>query len=428
MDSSLLKEVKIAVIGLGYVGLPLAVAFAKKYPVVGYDINPIRVEELLTFRDRTLEVNESDLASGLNGMLQLTYDAEMLAKANVYIVTVPTPINMFKAPDLEPLRLASQLIGKFLCDGDLVIYESTTYPGCTEEDCVPILEETSGLRYNQDFYCGYSPERINPGDKVNTLTQIKKVTSGSTPAIADFVDELYASIISAGTFKASSIAVAEASKAIENAQRDVNISFVNELALIFDRLEIDTTEVLAAAGTKWNFLPFKPGLVGGHCIGVDPYYLAYKAQSVGYHPQVILSGRRVNDNMGMFVANKVVKLMIQKSLPVKGAKALILGITFKENCPDIRNTRVIDIKEELNQFGMEVDIYDPWANPTEVYQDLAVSLTDTIPAIGTYSAVILAVAHTEFLALFNDLKEVSSTQVRYDTKAYLPIHLIDGRL
>ena len=293
---------------------------------------------------------------------------------------------------------------------------------------MPILEKASGLHYNQDFFCGYSPERINPGDKVNTLAKIIKVTSGSTPEIANFVDELYGSIITAGTFKASSIAVAEASKAIENAQRDVNISFVNELALIFDRLGVDTTEVLTAAGTKWNFLPFKPGLVGGHCIGVDPYYLAYKAQSVGYHPQVILSGRRVNDNMGVFVANKVVKLMIQKSLPVKGSKALILGITFKENCPDIRNTRAIDIKDELNQFGMDVEIFDPWANPIEVQNELGVQLKNELPDISRYSAIILAVAHTEFSHLFEGVEQVSPKQIRFDTKAYLPVKLIDGRL
>ena len=357
---------------------------------------------------------------------KLSADINDIAECNIYIVTVPTPINQFKAPELGPLKSASKMIGEILSKGDIVIYESTTYPGCTEEDCVPILEEVSGLSFNEDFYAGYSPERINPGDKVNTLTKIKKVTSGSTAEIAKFVDGLYASIITAGTHLASSIKVAEASKAIENAQRDVNISFVNELALIFDRIGIDTHEVLEAAQTKWNFLPFKPGLVGGHCIGVDPYYLSHKAESLGYHPQVILSGRRVNDGMGMFVANKVVKLLIQKGHTIKGAKALILGFTFKENCPDIRNTRVIDIYNELKQFGLEVDVFDPWANKMEVLNEYALDIIEN-PVLTNYQAVVIAVAHTEFGKL--DFKELKKDHtVIFDTKAFIDKGRVDGRL
>lgn len=419
---------RIAIIGLGYVGLPLAVEFSKKYPVVGYDINSRRVNELNDGRDITLEVEASPLRDALRGNLQLSSELSDIATCNVFVVTVPTPIDQFKAPNLGPLKSASQALGKVLKKGDVVIYESTTFPGCTEEECVPILESNSGLEFNRDFFCGYSPERINPGDKVNTLTSIKKVTSGSTEEVATFVDELYASIIIAGTHKASSIRVAEASKAIENAQRDVNISFVNELALIFDRMGIDTNEVLTAAGTKWNFLPFRPGLVGGHCIGVDPYYLAHKAEALGYHPQVILSGRRVNDNMGMFVANKVVKLMIQKNHRVAESRALILGITFKENCPDIRNTRVIDIYNELDQFGLSVDVYDPWADKEEVKEELGVDILTSAPDLSGYSSIILAVAHKEFLTMQLEDQVNLTTQVLFDTKAILDKTKVDARL
>ncbi|QDH81250.1 nucleotide sugar dehydrogenase [Echinicola soli] len=432
-----LNQSKIAVIGLGYVGLPLAVELAKKYPTVGYDISNKRIKELEDGHDITLEVEDYKLKKSLtDSPLKLeerekgflpTNAITAISSCNIYIVTVPTPINEHKSPDLAPLIAASTMLSKILKKGDVVIYESTTYPGCTEEDCVPILERESGLKFNQDFYCGYSPERINPGDKVNTLTKIKKVTSGSTPEVADFVNNLYASIIEVGTFKASSIKVAEASKAIENAQRDVNISFVNELALIFDRLGIDTSEVLEAAGTKWNFLKYKPGLVGGHCIGVDPYYLAHKAEQVGYHPAVILSGRRVNDNMGMFVANKVVKLMIQKGKTIKGSKALIMGFTFKENCPDIRNTRVIDIYRELNQFGLEVDVYDPWASKEEVQEEYGLGLKNR-EDLSKYDALILAVGHKEFCDMDLEGIKTNGHTVLYDTKAFYAKELVDGRL
>jgi UDP-N-acetyl-D-galactosamine dehydrogenase len=358
--------------------------------------------------------------------LRFSSDASELKSYNVFIVTVPTPIDKFRAPDLKPLLKASEMIGEQLKKGDIVIYESTVYPGCTEEDCVPVLENFSGLKYNVDFFCGYSPERINPGDKINTLTKIKKVTSGSTPEVADVVDSLYLSIIDAGTHKAPSIKVAEASKAIENAQRDVNISFVNELALIFDRMGIDTNDVLEAAGTKWNFLKYKPGLVGGHCIGVDPYYLAHKAESLGYYPQVILSGRRVNDNMGKFVANKVIKLMINHGCVIKNARVLILGFTFKENCPDIRNTRVIDIFDELNQFGLIVDIYDPWANSHDVFHEYQIKVKQNINLID-YNAIIIAVAHEEFLSLdFAKSKEINT--IIFDTKSCIDENLITSRL
>jgi len=422
----------LAIIGLGYVGLPLAVEFAKKYKVVGFDINEGRIKNLLRGYDQT---NEADLTAlkevltvskNQEGGLMLSSDLADIKKSNIYIITVPTPIDRFKAPDLSQLLKASEMIGSVLKKGDIVIYESTVYPGCTEEDCIPVLEEFSGLKYNQDFYCGYSPERISPGDKVNTLTKIKKVTSGSTPQIAEIIDRLYSSIITAGTHKASSIKIAEASKSIENAQRDLNISFVNELALIFDRIGIDTTEVIDAAATKWNFLKYKPGLVGGHCIGVDPYYLAHKAQSLGYHPQVILSGRRVNDTMGMFVANKVIKIMIQKGHKIHGAKALILGIAFKENCPDTRNSRVIDIYEELTQFGLAVDVYDPYANYDEVKREYGIELIDSIT--GQYDAIILAVSHDEFTKLdFNSIKK-GDDAVIFDTKSVLDRKLIDARL
>lgn len=426
-----MKDKHIAVIGLGYVGLPLALEFAKKYNVLGFDINETRIAELRSGNDSTKEadlysLNELlKLSSSVNG-LKFSSTVEHLKDFNVYIVTVPTPINQFKSPDLTPLLNASKMLGSVLKKGDIVIYESTVYPGCTEEDCVPILEKYSGLTYNEDFFCGYSPERINPGDKINTLTKIKKVTSGSTPEIALVVDSLYASIITAGTHMAPSLKVAEASKAIENAQRDVNISFVNELALIFDRIGIDTHDVIEAAGTKWNFLKYKPGLVGGHCIGVDPYYLAHKAESLGYHPQVILSGRRVNDNMGMFVANKVIKLMIHKGHRIQGARALILGITFKEDCPDIRNSRVIDIYSELNQFGLIVDVYDPHADKSEVEKEYHIQMVDNVN--NRYDAIILAVSHKEFISLNYKEMKLNNSSVIYDTKSFLDRSIIDGRL
>lgn len=428
-----LNKLKIGIIGLGYVGLPLSVEFAKKYCVVGFDIDSNRTKDLLNGVDKTNEVALDDLKKVINLKskeskgLVLSSTLSDLESCNIFIVTVPTPINKFKSPNLEPLLRASEMVGSILKRDDIVIYESTVYPGCTEEDCVPVLEKSSKLKYNKDFYCGYSPERISPGDKTNTLTKIKKVTSGSTDQIAVLIDKLYSSIIKAGTFKASSIKVAEASKSIENAQRDVNISFVNELALIFDLIGIDTNEVLEAAATKWNFLKFKPGLVGGHCIGVDPYYLAHKAESLGYHPQVILSGRRVNDNMGMFVANKVIKLMIGNNSKIKGAKALILGFTFKENCPDVRNTKVGDIYNELVQFGIEVDVYDPVANKFDVKRDYDIDLIN-LTNLNKYQAVILAVAHKEFKQInFKQIKSYDNCIV-YDTKGFLDKNLVHGRL
>jgi UDP-N-acetyl-D-galactosamine dehydrogenase len=427
------NDYKIAIVGLGYVGLPLAIEFGKKFKVLGFDINQSRIEELNLITDRT---NEADLVGMKNAMelaksnpglgLNFSANVEDLKNYNVFIVTVPTPIDQFKAPDLTPLLKASEMLGKVIKKDDIVIYESTVYPGCTEEDCVPVLEKYSGLKFNQDFYCGYSPERINPGDKINTLTKIKKVTSGSTPEIAEVVDSLYRSIIEAGTHKAPSLKVAEASKAIENAQRDVNISFVNELALIFDRMGIDTNDVLEAAGTKWNFLKYKPGLVGGHCIGVDPYYLAHKAESLGYHPQVILSGRRVNDNMGMFVANKLVKLLIAKNHVISKSNVLVLGITFKEDCPDIRNSKVIDIVNELKQFNINVDVFDPHANEHEVVEEYGITLIDKINK--TYDGIILAVSHKEFLGLELDQLKSSNSSVIFDTKSFLDRSLIDARL
>lgn len=429
-----IKNTKIAIIGLGYVGLPLAIEFAKKYDVLGFDINDSRIKELSTGEDRTQEANISDLKAVMssnyeedNKGLRFSSKVEDLESYNTFIVTVPTPIDEFKAPDLTPLIKASEMLGSILKVGDLVIYESTVYPGCTEEVCVPALERASGLIFNKDFFAGYSPERINPGDKINTLTKIKKVTSGSTNEIANRVDDLYRSIIEAGTHKAPSMKVAEASKAIENAQRDVNISFVNELSLIFDRIGIDTNDVIDAAGTKWNFLKYQPGLVGGHCIGVDPYYLAHKAQALGYHPQVILSGRRVNDNMGPFVADKVVKLMIQKDHKIKGSRALIMGITFKENCPDVRNTRVVDIYHELRSFGLSVDVYDPWANSEEVKDEYGIDVINTLDETVIYDAVVVAVAHSEFLTF--DYKKIKRNNgVIFDTKACLDRALVDGRL
>ncbi|WP_343688988.1 nucleotide sugar dehydrogenase [Chitinophaga sp.] len=426
---------RIAIIGLGYVGLPLAIEFAKKYPVLGFDINSDRVKELSKGQDRTKEANLDDLKKviqdrkkeGAANGLAFSSDKNDLAQYNVFIVTVPTPIDEFKSPDLKPLLSASSMLGSILKQGDVVIYESTVYPGCTEEDCVPVLEKTSGLTFNKDFFAGYSPERINPGDKVNTLTKIRKVTSGSTPEIAIYVDALYASIITAGTHKAPSIKVAEASKAIENAQRDINISFVNELALIFDKVGIDTNDVIEAAGTKWNFLKYKPGLVGGHCIGVDPYYLAHKAEALGYHPQVILSGRRVNDHMGHFVANKIVKLMIEKDHKIKGSKILIMGITFKENCPDVRNTRVVDIYHELIDFGLDVTIYDPWADPEEVKHEYGLDIVTSLNENEIYDGIIIAVAHKEFLH-FDFKKYKRNNGVIFDTKACIDRNLVDCRL
>ncbi len=419
----MLLEKKIAVIGLGYVGLPLAVEFGKKYSVVGYDINILRIQELKNGIDSTLECSKEDINKSSN--LFFSSNINEIRECNVFIITVPTPINLFKVPDLKPLISASELVGSVLKKGDIVIYESTVYPGCTEEDCVPILEKSSQLKFNEEFFCGYSPERINPGDKINTLTKIKKVTSGSNPEIADIVDYLYSTIIIAGTHKAPSIKVAEASKAIENAQRDINISFVNELALIFDKIGIDTQDVLEAAATKWNFLKYQPGLVGGHCIGVDPYYLAHKAKSLGYYPQVILSGRRVNDNMGNFIANKIVKLMIEKSFTIKNSKALILGITFKENCPDIRNSKVVDVFHELNLFGLNVDIYDPFANENEVYAEYKIKLVSDFVK---YDVIILAVAHTKFNELNLENLKSNVNTIIFDIKSFFPRHMVHGRL
>lgn len=426
------ENFRIAVIGLGYVGLPLAIEFGKKYQVLGFDINVERVNELKQGKDHTQEADIQVLNSLINNNserfgLCFSNNIDALKAYNVFIVTVPTPIDEYKSPNLVPLIKASEMLGTILDKGDIVIYESTVYPGCTEEVCIPVLSKSSNLKYNQDFFVGYSPERINPGDKVNTLTKIKKVTSGSTPEIAETIDQIYKSIITAGTHKAPSLKVAEASKAIENAQRDVNISFVNELALIFDRIGIDTNDVIDAAGTKWNFLKYKPGLVGGHCIGVDPYYLAQKAKSLGYHPEVILSGRRVNDSIGRFVADKVIKLMIQKEHKIKNAKTLILGITFKENCPDIRNTRVVDIFHELRSFGTQVDIFDPWADPQEVKNSYGIDILSSLDSLRNYQAVILAVSHNEFFELdFENVKK--SNGVVYDTKACLNREFVDGRL
>ncbi|MDR3651558.1 MAG: nucleotide sugar dehydrogenase [Paludibacter sp.] len=429
-----MKEIKIAVIGLGYVGLPLAIEFGKKYKVLGYDINNTRVEELKQGIDHTLEADLDGLLEATSIYkshpsigLSFSSNENDLKEYDTYIVTVPTPINNFNMPDLQPLIKASEMLGRVISKGNIAIYESTTYPGCTEEDCVPVIEKVSGLKFNADFFAGYSPERINPGDKVNTLTKIKKVTSGSTPEIADKVNDLYASIISAGTHKAPSIKVAEASKIIENAQRDVNISFVNELALIFDKVGIDTNDVLEAAGTKWNFLKYRPGLVGGHCISVDPYYLASKAESLGYVPQVILSGRHVNNSIAPFIANKVLKLMIQKIQKIKDANVLILGVTFKENCPDIRNTKVVDIYRELCEFGLNVDIYDPWALPEEVKHEYGVDIINSLDKTKKYEAVLLAVAHDEFKSI--DFEGYfKNGAVVFDAKAVIDRRWVDGRL
>ena len=414
---------KIAIIGLGYVGLPLAVVFGKKYPVIGFDINADRITALLAGEDETLQTSASEIASA--SLLTFSNQLESIRDCTIFIVTVPTPVDENKQPNLQPLLAASAMIGSILKKGDLVVYESTVYPGCTEEDCVPVLAQTSGLLFNEDFFCGYSPERINPGDKINTLTKIKKVTAGSTPAIADRVDELYASIITAGTHKASSIKVAEAAKSIENAQRDINISFVNELALIFDKMNIDTQEVLAAAATKWNFLPFQPGLVGGHCIGVDPYYLAYKAKQLGHHPQVILSGRAVNDEMGLFVANKLIRLLKEKGLGNKGARLLILGVTFKENCPDIRNSRVFEIVHHLKTQGYQIDTFDPFADQANV---LALHQIQLVHELAKYDGILLAVAHDFFKSLDYTSLMNSPQTVIYDTKSILDKKIVTARL
>jgi UDP-N-acetyl-D-galactosamine dehydrogenase len=426
-----LSEKKIAIIGLGYVGLPLAVAFAEKYKVIGFDINTQRINELNNGHDGTLEIEDALLNSVLDTNntktlgLHLTTDKVVLEDCNIYIVTVPTPTDKHNRPVLTPMIKASETIATFLKKGDIVIYESTVYPGVTEDEMAPVLEQISGLKYNNDFYCGYSPERINPGDKEHTVTKILKVTSGSNPEIATIVDELYRSIITAGTHKAPSIKVAEAAKVIENSQRDINIAFVNELSKIFNLIDIDTNDVLEAAGTKWNFLKFKPGLVGGHCIGVDPYYLAQKAQEVGYHPEIILAGRRLNDSMGKHVATEVVKLMMRKGLKVIDSKILLLGFTFKENCPDVRNTRVIDIYKELVNFDIKVDLYDPWVNPKEVKQEYGIDVVNDLP-VGPFAAVILAVAHKEFLSL--DVRSFAPNGIVYDVKGILPKEIIDSRL
>lgn len=421
------QGIKIGIIGLGYVGLPLAVEFAKKYKVVGFDTNSNRVDELNGNNDQTQEADLNSLKEELeNEQIVLTANAELLRDCNYFIVTVPTPIDKSNNPDLTPLLTASKTIGRVLKKGDIVIYESTTYPGCTEEKCVPMLEAASGLKYNEDFFCGYSPERINPGDKENTLTKIKKVTSGSTPEVAEKVNQLYASIITAGTHMAPNIKVAEAAKAIENAQRDINISFVNELSLIFDRIGIDTNDVLEAAATKWNFLHYKPGLVGGHCISVDPYYLAHKSISLGYYPEVILSGRHVNNSMAKFIAEKVIKLLIGKGSKLKGAKALILGFTFKENCPDTRNTKVIDIYRELNEYGLDVDVCDPWANNQKVKDEYGIQLLETVPE-KNYDAVIVAVAHKQFSS-FNFKLQKDNGAVIFDVKGIVDRKLVDARL
>jgi len=421
------RDARLAVIGLGYVGLPLAAEFGRFYDTVGFDISPVRIAELRQGCDRTLELTAEQLQAAAR--LHLTTDPQELRGVDLFIVTVPTPVDDYKRPVLTPLILASTTVGQVLKPGAVVVYESTVYPGCTEEDCVPVLERHSGLTFNRDFFCGYSPERINPGDKQHTLTRIRKVTSGSTPEVADAVDALYASIVTAGTHKAASIRVAEAAKVIENSQRDINIAFVNELAMIFHRMGIDTLEVLEAAGTKWNFLPFRPGLVGGHCIGVDPYYLTHKAEALGYHPEIILAGRRLNDNMGKEVAQRVVKLLIRKGHRVQDAAVLVLGITFKENCPDIRNSRVTDVIRELEEFGCQVQVHDPWADPAAVRHEYGIEL---VPAPGPEElartdAIVLAVAHERFRSL--DLARFAQGDgVLFDVKAFLPPGLASGRL
>ncbi|MGZ3873088.1 MAG: nucleotide sugar dehydrogenase [Mucilaginibacter sp.] len=424
---------KIGIIGLGYVGLPLAVEFAKHFQVFGYDTKASRIEQLSGGYDATLEVSESELRVAINSsddapnVLHFTSTSADLKECTVYIVTVPTPVDKYNSPDLTPLFNASETVGRLLKLGDIVIYESTVYPGVTEEECAPILERVSGLTFNRDFFCGYSPERINPGDKEHTLARILKVTSGSTPEAAKQVDELYKTIITAGTHQAPTIKVAEAAKVIENAQRDINIAFVNELAKIFNNLDIDTNAVLEAAGTKWNFLKFKPGLVGGHCIGVDPYYLAQKAQEVGYHPEIILAGRRLNDGMGAYVADEVIKLMLRKHIHISGSRVLILGFTFKENCPDVRNTRVVDIVRHLISYHIDVRVYDPWADPEEVLNNFGVICQKTLTQEGQFDAVIAAVAHDSFNTL-NVKTLCKNKAVIYDIKGTLPKEIVDGRL
>ena len=421
------KDTRIAVIGLGYVGLPLAVEFGKKYLTIGFDVNRSRITALISGHDSTLEVDTAELESATH--LSYTTDVDKLKTCNIYIVTVPTPIDIYKRPDLSPLEKASEIVGKVLSKDDIVIYESTVYPGATEEVCVPILEKHSGLTFNKNFYCGYSPERINPGDKEHRVTTIKKVTSGSTLEIADKVDALYCSIITAGTHKASSIKVAEAAKVIENTQRDINIALINELALIFRRLGIDTEEVLKAAGSKWNFLPFRPGLVGGHCIGVDPYYLTHKAMEVGYYPEIILAGRRLNDSMGKYVANEIINLMTKKRIQVVDSNILVMGLTFKEDCPDIRNTRVVDVVQELSGFHCNIDVYDPWIDKEESIREFGITPVEQ-PEPGKYDAVIIAVAHHQFKSMgITAIRALGKkNHVLYDIKYILPTEKVDGRL
>lgn len=426
-ENMITQKYQIGIIGLGYVGLPLAVEFGKKFKTIGFDINKSRIEELTNGFDRTLEVSSDDLKASSN--LTYSHNLEQLASCNFFIVTVPTPVDKFNHPDLTPLVKASQTVGKVLKKGDIVVYESTVYPGATEEDCIPVLERESGLVFNRDFFAGYSPERINPGDKEHTVSKILKVTSGSTPAIADEVDAVYKEVIVAGTHKASSIKVAEAAKVIENAQRDINIAFVNELSKIFNKLGIDTNAVLEAAGTKWNFLKFKPGLVGGHCIGVDPYYLAQKAQEVGYHPEIILAGRRLNDSMGKYVADESVKLIVKKEGQVKGANVLVLGITFKENCPDVRNTKVVDIIDELKTYHTNITICDPWADKAEVKHEYGIDIINNLSEspVKAFDCIILAVAHKEFAEIkLGDIKHDRTVVV--DVKGVLPQALVDFRL
>lgn len=421
------SPISIGIIGLGYVGLPLAVEFGKKYPTLGFDINQTRIGELQRYIDHTLEVDTEELKAA--SFLQYSAKLSDLARCNFFIVTVPTPIDEHRQPDLTPLIRASETIGKVIKAGDVVVFESTVYPGATEEDCIPVIEKVSGLTFNVDFFAGYSPERINPGDKLHRVTTIKKVTSGSTPVVADFVNSVYASIITAGTYQASSIKVAEAAKVIENTQRDLNIALINELAVIFNRLGIDTEEVLLAAGTKWNFLPFRPGLVGGHCIGVDPYYLTHKAQAVGYHPEVILAGRRINDNMGRYVVSQLVKSLIKKKIQVSQAKVLVLGLTFKENCPDIRNTKVIDIIDELADYDIEADVYDPWVNPADAKHEYGIVVVESLVQC-QYDAIILAVAHDQFKQLGTaGIRALGKPEhVVFDLKYILPRHDSDLRL
>lgn len=421
-----MKDIKIAVIGLGYVGLPLARLFSTKYKTIGYDMNAARVKALMEGHDATLEVSDELLQDALRNGFTCTFDIEDIRDCNFYVVAVPTPVDKNNNPDLSPLYGASTTIGKVLSPKDIIVYESTVYPGVTEDECIPVVERVSGLKLNQDFYAGYSPERINPGDKLHTVEKIKKVTSGSTPEIGEIVNKVYASVITAGTHLAPSIKVAEAAKVIENSQRDINIAFVNELSKIFTKMGIDTQEVLSAAGTKWNFLPFKPGLVGGHCIGVDPYYLAQCAQRYGYNPEIILAGRRTNDSMGEYVANQVIKLMLKKGIQVLNSRILILGFTFKENCPDVRNTKVIDIINALNEYNLNITTYDPWANPDSVRKEYDIEVTNQIPK-DKYDAVILAVAHEKFNGIVLEYM-MNPTHVVYDVKGILNKAIIDGRL